>query len=63
MPGSMAQSRNRGRTGNGTAGGTNGIDRGGGERTRNGKRGAQGVRQRLGGKRRGKKKATVGGER
>ena len=39
MPRSTAHSRNRGKTGNGTAGGTEGIVRGGGERTRNSERG------------------------
>ena len=37
MPRSTAWSRNRGRTGNGTVGGKEGIDRQGGERTRNSK--------------------------
>ena len=36
---SMARSRNRGRPGKGMAGRTEGIDRGGRERARNGKRG------------------------
>ena len=48
-----------GRTGNGTAGGTDRIDRGGGERIKNGKRGAG---WRRGGKRRGdgKRQPLVG---
>ena len=50
---STAWSRNGGRTGNGTAGGTEEIDRGGGERTRNGERG---VGWRRGGKRGGEEK-------
>ena len=50
MLGPMSRSRNRGRMGNGTAGGTYGIDRVGGERKRNGKRG---VGRRRGGERRG----------
>ena len=53
MPGSTAQSRNGGRTGKVTLGGTDGVDRGGEERTRNGERG---VGQRPGGKRRGEEK-------
>ena len=53
MPRSTARISNRGRTGNGTAGGMDGIDRGGRERTRNGERG---VGRRRGGKRRGEEK-------
>ena len=55
MPGSTTRSRKRGIKGNGTAWGTNGIDRGGGERTRNGERG---VGRRRGGKRRGEEKSN-----
>ena len=61
MLGSTARSRNGGRTGNRTEEGTDGIYRGGGERTRNVERV---VGRRRGGKRgRGREKKTVGGER
>ena len=56
MPGSTARSRNRGRTGNVTAGGTEGIDRGGKERTSNGERG---VGRRQGSKRGGEEKSQL----
>ena len=60
MPRPTARSRNGGRTGNGTEGGTDGIDRGGGEHTRNGERG---VGRGRGGKWRGeeKRQLLVGG--
>ena len=54
MPRSTARNRNGGRTGNGMAGGTEGIDRGGREQARNGKRG---VVQRRGGKQGGEEKS------
>ena len=53
MPRLTARSRNGGRTGHGMAVGTDGIDRGGGEQTRNGERG---VGRRRGGKRIGEEK-------
>ena len=55
MTRSTARIRNGKRTGKGTAGGTDGIDRGGGERTRNGERG---VGRRRGGKWRGEEKGN-----
>ena len=53
MPKATARSGNRGRTGNGTAGGTEGIDREAGERIRNRERG---IGRRQGGKRGGEEK-------
>ena len=60
MPSSTARSKNGGETGNGTAGGTDGIDRGG----RIDKERQKGSRMETRRKtERGREKVTVGGER